>query len=94
MTAVPTAQLAQYEADFKTRKERERVLAAAGECVVRARTEDTRALLLDPEDRAKLDPLVPALQSCTPPNTQISITADTLKGLLAWTYVRLALALQ
>jgi hypothetical protein len=92
MTLVPTDQRAQFEADAKSDKERKAIFAAAGECVVRAKSEDTRALLLDPENRGKVDVLIPALQSCTPPNTQIALTRDALKGLLAWTYVRLALA--
>jgi hypothetical protein len=82
----------QFVAEAKAIHERDLALATIGECVVRARPDMTRAMLVKRDDRTKLDALVETISSCTPSNTRVTFDRRVLGGLLAWIYVRLALA--
>jgi hypothetical protein len=90
---IPPGETAEKRAaQYKALQDQQRVLAKVGECVVRGHPETVRQFLRARTNLSAINTIVPILTGCVPANTQLKLEPAYLTGLLALTYVRLALA--
>jgi len=92
---VPAGQSAEdSKAQHEAVRNQQRALSEIGECVVRGHPNEVRQLLRHRADPGVTTAVVPFLGECVPAKAKLHLEPDYLTGLLALTYVRLALMAQ